>query len=134
MVPPFDRLFNNEWTDSWAIMAAPCESLRSDHPAFPKQQLGSQVTCNRQRSGGRKKRGRRSQGTREPDRSILFLSLLLLSRRPDLGLIGPNTARHLREKEVECSVMSHLVFFNGTIILYKKINEKFLYVKSGISI
>jgi len=45
---------------------------------------------------------RRTQDTRgqKQDKNIPFLSLLLLNRRPNLGLFRPNTAPHLREKVV----------------------------------
>ncbi|OGQ09340.1 MAG: hypothetical protein A2026_17810 [Deltaproteobacteria bacterium RBG_19FT_COMBO_46_12] len=39
-----------------------------------------------------------------------FLSLLLMNRRPNLGLFGPDAAPHLREKGVAVFFMLNLPF------------------------
>jgi hypothetical protein len=75
---------------------------------------------------------RKTQGTREwkYDRMIPFLSLLLLHRRPNLGLFGPNTTPHKREK-----VFCNLPILKSPILLIRRqaknnLTGNFFYVKS----
>jgi hypothetical protein len=77
--------------------------------------------------------GRKTQETRGRKyiRDPPFLSLLLLDRRPNLGLWGPTTAPHLRGMGVECSLMPSP---SAMLAYSKNINQKYLYVKLIISI
>jgi len=62
----------------------------------------------------REEQGRQlAQKIRESDsvRGCLFFFSPFICRRPNLGLFGPNTAPHLREKGVECSLMSSPICF-----------------------
>ena len=76
--------------------------------------------------------GRKTQETRKRKyiRNQPFLSLLL-SWRPNLGLFGPNTAPQLREKGVECPVMSSP---SATLAYSTNIHQKYVNVKLIISI
>ena len=60
-----------------------------------------------------------------------FPSLLLLGRRPNLGLWRPTTASHLREMGVECSLMPSP---SATLTYSRNIHQKYVNVKLIISI